>query len=95
MRGDFLLDRDVACRDDADFGERHGWAGTWDTAAFLTVPRAIEVHADFDSTRQRALADEGERLAAAGLPRIPGEPAPFMRAVERPPGDLDALERCL
>jgi isopenicillin-N epimerase len=79
-------------RDDADFGERHGWAGTRDPAAYLAVPRAIEVHATFDAARQRDLADEAERrLAAAGLPRVPGEPAPFMRAVDLPPGDAAEL----
>jgi isopenicillin-N epimerase len=75
-------------RDDADFAERHGWAGTRDPAAFLTVPKAIEVHAIFDLERQRAVADEAERrLAELGLHRLPGVPAPFMRAVELPQGD--------
>ncbi len=73
-------------RDDADFAERHGWAGTRDPAAYLTVPKAIEVHATFDAERQRAVADLAEsRLAELGLPRLSGEPAPFMRAVELPP----------
>jgi isopenicillin-N epimerase len=79
-------------RDDADFVERHGWAGTRDPAAYLTVPRAIEVHATFDAARQRAVADEAERrLGELGFPRVPGEPAPFMRAVELPPGDPKEL----
>jgi isopenicillin-N epimerase len=79
-------------RDDADFAERHGWAGTRDPAAYLTVPKAIEVHATFDAERQRVLADLAEeRLAELGLPRLSGEPAPFMRAVELPPGDRDEL----
>jgi isopenicillin-N epimerase len=78
--------------EDADFGERHGWAGTKDPAAYLAVPKAIEVHATFDSDRQRALADEAERrLASLGLARLRGVPAPFMRAVELPPGDPDEL----
>jgi selenocysteine lyase/cysteine desulfurase len=52
------------------------------------VPKAIEVHATFDHGAQRALADDAERrLAGAGFPRIAGEPAPYMRAVELPPGD--------
>jgi isopenicillin-N epimerase len=79
-------------RDEADFGERHGWAGTRDPAAYLAVPRSIEVHATFDKERQRAVADLAEkRLADAGLPRVEGEPAPYMRAVELPPGDPDEL----
>jgi isopenicillin-N epimerase len=83
-------------REGADFAERHGWAGTRDPAAYLTVPKAIEVHATFDSARQRAVADEAERrLEGLGLPRLPGVPAPFMRAFELPQGDADALWRRL
>jgi isopenicillin-N epimerase len=79
-------------REDADFAERHGWAGTRDPAAYLTVPKAIEVHGTFDAAHSRALADLAEeRLAALGLPRVPGEPAPYMRAVELSLGDPDAL----
>jgi isopenicillin-N epimerase len=83
-------------RDDADFTERHGWAGTRDPAAYLTVPKAIEVHATFDLDRQRAVADEAERqLCEVGLERLPGTPAPFMRAFEVPSGDPDELWRRL
>ncbi len=83
-------------REGAGFGERHGWQGTLDPAAYLTVPKAIEVHATFDHEAQRALADEAERrLAHLGCPRIPGEPAPFMRAVELPPGSAAELWRRL
>jgi isopenicillin-N epimerase len=83
-------------RDDADFGERHGWQGTRDPAAYLAVPKAIEVHATFDHERQRALADEVERrLAEIGLPRVSGEPAPYMRAVELPAVDPRELWRTL
>ena len=79
-------------RDDAGFAERHGWAGTRDPAAYLSVPKAIEVHATFDGDRQRAVADLAEeRLAELGLPRVRGEPSPYMRAVELPPGDSDEL----
>jgi isopenicillin-N epimerase len=81
-------------RDDADFAERHGWAGTRDPAAYLAVPKAIEVHATFDAERQRAVADLAEsRLAELGFSRLPGEPAPFMRAVELPPGDGELWQR--
>ncbi len=83
-------------RDDADFGERHGWAGTRDPAAYLAVPKSIEVHATFDGEAQRALADLAERrLAEQRFPRVAGEPAPFMRAVELPPGDPHELWRRL
>jgi len=83
-------------REGADFAERHGWAGTRDPAAYLTVPKAIEMHATFDQGRQRAVADEAERrLEELGLPRLPGVPAPFMRAFELPHGDADALWRRL
>jgi len=83
-------------REEADFGERHGWQGTRDPAAYLAVPKAIEVHATFDLERQRTIADQAERrLAELGLARIPGTPAPFMRAVELPPGDPDELWRRL
>ena len=79
-------------REGADFAERHGRSGTRDPAAYLTVPKAIEVHATFDLERARALADEAERrLGELGYPRVEGVPAPFMRAVELPPGNPDEL----
>jgi isopenicillin-N epimerase len=79
-------------REGADFAERHGWAGTRDPGAYLTVPKAIEVHETFDLDGARALADEAERrLGELGYPRLAGVPAPFMRAVELPPGDPDEL----
>jgi len=81
---------------EADFAERHGWLGTRDPAAYLAVPKAIEVHATFDLDGCRALADEAERrLAGLGFRRIPGVPASFMRAVELPPGDAAELWRRL
>jgi isopenicillin-N epimerase len=68
--------------DEADFGERHGWQGTRDPAAFLSVPKAIEVHATFDLDGMRALADLAEeRLRELRVRRVAGEPAPFMRAL--------------
>ena len=80
-------------REGADFAERHGWAGTRDPAAYLTVPRAIEVHATFDLERARARwpTRPSARLDGLGYPRVRGVPSPFMRAVELPPGDPDEL----
>jgi len=83
-------------REDADFGERHGWQGTRDPAAYLTVPKAIEAHAAFDSGRARALADEAEqRLAPYGLRPLRGARAPLMRALTVRARDPDALWRRL
>jgi isopenicillin-N epimerase len=83
-------------RDEADFAELHGWAGTLDPAAYLAVPKAIEVHATFDLAGVRTLADTTEaRLAERGFGRHPGVPAPFMRAIELPAGDPNVLWRRL
>jgi isopenicillin-N epimerase len=69
-------------QEDADFGERHGWQGTRDPAAFLTVPTAIEAHSSFDLERMAALADEAEELLSRiGLRSLRGTRAPFMRAL--------------
>lgn len=82
--------------DDADFGERHGWQGTRDPAAFLATPAAIEAWHDFDHGRMEALADQVERmLGELRLRRVPGDPARFMRAFVLPPGDPDELWRRL
>ena len=51
-------------------------------AAYLTVPKSIQVHATFDPERQRELADQVERRLAEPPCRVPGEPAPYMRAFE-------------
>ena len=83
-------------REDATFAERHGWQGTRDLSAYLAVPKAIEIWRGFDLSRMRGLADDAERrLGELRVRRIPGEPAPFMRAFMLPPGDTDELWRRL
>ena len=63
---------------DRTFADRHGWQGTRDPAAVLTIPAAIEAHLGFDLERCR-------RLAAAFHDRLPPcgrTPAPQMWATE-------------
>ena len=80
----------------ADFGERHGWQGTRDPAAYLAVPTAIETHASFDGDAARELADDAERrLAPYGLRPLRGTRAPFMRALTVRTADPDGLWRRL
>ena len=82
--------------DEADFGERHGWQGTRDPAAYLAVPAAIEVHATFDLQRCGILADLAERrLGERDFVRIPGTAAPFMRSIELPAGNPAELRERL
>jgi isopenicillin-N epimerase len=82
--------------DAADFGERHGWQGTRDPAAYLAVPKAIEIHARFDPAHAKALADEAERaLATYGLRPLRGSRAPCMRALTIRTTDPETVARRL
>jgi isopenicillin-N epimerase len=77
--------------DDRTFADRHGWQGTRDPAAALTIPAAIEAHAKFDLERCR-------RLAATfhdRLPPVGATPAPQMWATEVATDDPDGLQRRL
>jgi isopenicillin-N epimerase len=76
--------------DERTFADRHGWQGTRDPAAFLTVPAAIEAHRGLDLERCR-------RLAASFHGRLPpvGPPAPQMWASQVEADDAGELQRRL
>jgi isopenicillin-N epimerase len=76
---------------ETSFAERHGWQGTRDPAAALTVPAAIEAHATFDLERCRRLATSFHDR----LPPVGSTPAPQMWASEIETDDPDALQRSL
>ena len=69
------------------FAERHEWQGTFDPAAWLTVPAAIAAWRELDLGRCRAIAARGREL----LPPLAGVPAPQMWSTELPAGDPDEL----
>ena len=76
---------------DRTFADRHGWQGTRDPAAVLTIPAAIEAHRALDLERCR-------RLAAAFHDRLPPyapAPAPQMWATEVATDAPDELQRRL
>jgi isopenicillin-N epimerase len=77
--------------DDRTFADRHGWQGTRDPAAALTIPAAIEAHAQFDLERCR-------RLAASFHDRLPpfgATPAPQMWTTEIATDEPEELQRRL
>jgi isopenicillin-N epimerase len=77
--------------DDRTFADRHGWQGTRDPAAALTIPAAIEAHAQFDLERCR-------RLAASFHDRLPpfgATPAPQMWTTEVATDEPEELQRRL
>jgi isopenicillin-N epimerase len=77
--------------DDRTFADRHGWQGTRDPAAALTIPAAIEAHAQFDLERCRRLATSfHDRLPPSGA-----TPAPQMWTTELATDEPDELQRRL
>ena len=76
---------------DRTFADRHGWQGTRDPAAALTIPAAIEAHSAFDLGRCR-------RVAASFHDRLPPcgpAPAPQMWATEVATDEPEELQRRL
>ena len=77
--------------DDRTFADRHGWQGTRDPAAALTIPAAIDAHATFDLERcRRIAASSHDRLPPAGP-----SPAPQMWATEMATDEPLELQRRL
>ena len=76
---------------DRTFADRHGWQGTRDPAAVLTLPAAIEAHAVLDLERCRLLAASFHDL----LPPCGPTPAPQMWATEVATDEPEELQRRL
>jgi isopenicillin-N epimerase len=75
----------------SSFAAKHEWQGTFDPAAWLTVPTALETWRRLDLDACRALAVHGHEL----MPPIEGVPAPQMWATEVAPGDHEDLKTAL
>jgi isopenicillin-N epimerase len=84
-------------RPDGTFGERHGWQGTHDPAAYLAVPAAIDFvnrHGRTEECRALLRQARGE-LASAGFEPLAPESAPQMAACRLPECEPTEVQRRL
>jgi isopenicillin-N epimerase len=78
------------------FAERHGWLGTRDPAAWLSVPAALAFQREWrwDDVRERCHALVERFVEESGLEPA-GRPFAQMGSVELPPCDPDEVQRRL